>query len=167
MQYKRLPDSEKTFENTIVALRKYGFMWDYVPSKFKTRDTLYVLLRHHGWMIQYTSGYIDYELAMAAVSSYPFSIKHVPKWMMTRELANRAFLKDPATFPYIPLKYVTVKMCEIAVECSINLYDFVPVELKQSVKEMYELKKIEVRSETLKKIAGAKGNYRKRLFKKI
>lgn len=166
MQYKHLPDSEKTSDSTIVALKKYGFMWDYTPARFKTRDTLYILLRHHGWMIQYVGGYIDYDLATAAVSSYPFAIKHVPKWMLTKELTFRAFNRDPATFPYIPLKYVTEEMCKAAVEYSISLHDFVPVEFVSSVKDLYEMKKMELRSETLKKIAGAKGNYRKRLLLK-
>lgn len=166
MEYKSLPKSQKTFSNTIDTITKFGFMWNYVPSSLRTKDTLGILLRHHGWMIQYVKEYIDYELAMTAISNYPFAIRHVPVWLINEHLVNLAFEKDPNVIPYIPKRYITAEMCCTAVKHSCALYQYTPLSQNSSVEKVYQeqLEKLEIAR--LEKIARVKGNYRKRLLLK-
>ena len=134
-----IPDVCRTEEVCFEAVKKHGYMLQYVPWKARTEKVCLAAVENDGTALEYIGGSLsdNFKISLAAVrqnglalefSNARYNSSH------SRELCLEAVRQNGLALRYVPEKERDLEMCKAAVKTDITddeVLDFIPDDIRK------------------------------------
>lgn len=105
--------------------------WEQIPKDQITQEFCDELVKKSEYALcGMPEKFINHDLIVSSLKTYPRSVGFIPDEMMTQEYADLAIELDPSALFSIPKEFINQELCDKAMRANPNVLEYVPDEYK-------------------------------------
>ena len=152
--FKYVPDEFKTLEICNIAVKQNGMALGYVPVPLRVEDLCLEALKTTDLfpgVLEHVPEHLKTEkMCWVAINQNISELQYVPKELITEDMIAKLIkMEDSSLLHYLPEEFITLQMCEMAVEkhssyCNGSLEDIkcfientIPIKYWEDLKKKY------------------------------